>query len=399
VREEVLGQSDGNAGQVFHLQHAPVLALQEGETVQVEEKREGELVLVPWERVQDFAVSGRHERHFGLDEATGEVCFGPCVRQPDGAMRQYGRVPEAGRRVRVSQYRHGGGVVGNVPAGRLQVLRSAIPYIDGVSNLRRASGGRDQESLDEAKLRARRELRAQQRAVTAEDFELLSRGASRAVARVRCNAPGNGNGGLPPGMVELLVVPAAFEALRAGDVSQLALDPELKKAVRTHMDQYRLLTTTLNVREPDYLGVSVRAEIVPAEYSQPEVVQARVVEALRAFISPLVIGDDGQDEDELLGPGWEGWPFGRDLYAAEIYALIQRVPGVKHVLDVQLDQRPLILHQELSPAAKEGESASSDAGASEDTGEAPPLVQRRMIRVPPDTLLCSLEHQVSIVEL
>jgi hypothetical protein len=155
----------------------------------------------------------------------------------------------------------------------------------------------------------------------------------------------------------------------------------------------------LNVREPDYLGVSVRAEIVPAEYSQPEVVQARVVEALRAFISPLVIGDDGQDEDELLGPGWEGWPFGRDLYAAEIYALIQRVPGVKHVLDVQLDQRPLILHQELSPAAKEGESASSDAGASEDTGEAPPLVQRRMIRVPPDTLLCSLEHQVSIVEL
>jgi predicted phage baseplate assembly protein len=346
--------------------------------------------LVPWERVQDFAVSGRHERHFSLDEATGEVCFGPCVRQPDGVMRQYGRVPEAGRRVCVSQYRHGGGVVGNVPVGKLQVLRSAIPYIDGVSNLRRASGGRDQENLDEAKLRARREMRAQQRAVTAEDFEHLSRGASRAVARVRCNAPGNGDGGLPPGMVELLVVPAAFEALRAGDVSQLALDPGLKKTVRAHMDQYRLLTTTLNVREPDYVGVSVQAEIVPSEYSQPEVVQARVIEALRAFISPLAIGDNGLEDDEMLGADWEGWPFGRDLYVAEIYSLIQRVPGVKHVLEVQFDQRPLVLRQESLPEPKE-EAA--------DEAESPPPVQQRIIRVPQDALLCSLDHRVKIVEL
>jgi predicted phage baseplate assembly protein len=393
VPREVLGQSNGEAGQVFHLQHAPVLALQAGETVEMEEKRDGELVYVPWERVADFSASDRYDRHFSLDEATGEVCFGPCVRQPDGAMCQYGRVPEAGRKVRVTQYRHGGGVVGNVPAGKLQVLRSAIPYIDWVTNLRRASGGRDQESLEEAKLRARREMRAQQRAVTAEDFENLSRAASRAVARVRCNTPGNGAGRLPPGMVELLVVPAASEALRAGDLSQLALDPALKKTVRSHLDQYRLLTTTLNVREPDYLGIKVRAEIVPLEYSQPEVVRAGVIEALRGFITPLAVGTNGQEGDELLGPDWVGWPFGRDLYVSEIYSLIQRVPGVKHVLDVQLDQRPLVL-QDL-PFLE----LSSEDEAPEEEQESPAAVPQRMIRVPDDTLLCSLDHQVRMIEL
>jgi predicted phage baseplate assembly protein len=90
-------------------------------------------------------------------------------------VRQYGRIPPAGHAIRFSQYRHGGGVAGNVPAGKINVLKSAIPYIDQVTNLRRAAGGRDQETLDEAKFRAQRELRAQLRAVTPDDYEDLAK--------------------------------------------------------------------------------------------------------------------------------------------------------------------------------------------------------------------------------
>ena len=137
--------------------------------------QDDELVFIPWGRVPDFADSDRYDRHFTLDTATGEVGFGPTIRQPDGTVCQYGRAPEAGRRIRFSQYRHGGGVVGNVPEGKIQVLKSAVPYVDRVINLRRAEGGRNQESLDEAKSRVARELRTQQRAVTAEDISILSR--------------------------------------------------------------------------------------------------------------------------------------------------------------------------------------------------------------------------------
>lgn len=389
VPAEDLGVSSGEPGQVFRLHQAPILALGPGETVEVEEKRDGVLVPVPWQRVADLAASDRYDRHFCLDEASGEVSFGPSIRQPDGSVRQYGRVPEVGRRIRMSQYRWGGGFEGNVPAGKIEVLRSAVPYIDRVTNLQRAEGGRDQESLAEAMMRARRELRAQQRAVTAEDFENLSKGASRAVARVRCQVPGSDAAAtaVPPGMVELLVVPAAFEALRAGDLSRLALEEDLRAHVRAHLDRYRLLTTTLRIREPAYLGVQACAEIVVSEFSQPEAVRAAVEAALRCLLSPLAIGENGQDGDGLMGPGWEGWPFGRDLYVSEIYSLIQQVPGVKHVLDVELAYRAVVPARETEP---EGEGR--------DKRPLTPLSERRL-RVPPDTLLCSLDHVVEVVQL
>jgi predicted phage baseplate assembly protein len=385
VRGEDLGASNGEPGQVFYLQHAPVLALRPGETVEVEEKREGEIVLVPWQVVPDFANSTRYDRHFALDEATGEVCFGPAVRQPDGTVRQYGRVPEAGRKIRFSQYRYGGGVAGNVPAGKIQMLKSAVPYVDRVVNLRRAEGGRDQEGLDEAKMRAARELRAQQRAVTAEDFENLAKGTSREVARVRCQAPSKDGGSLPPGMVELLVVPSAFDALRAGDLSRLALDLPLQEKILAHLDRYRLLTTTLRVREPSYLGIKAVAQIVASDYASPDIVRVRAEESLRQLISPLAIGQDGE-------ASWEGWPFGRDLYLSEVFSLLQQVPGVRHVLDVRLSYRPVIPSREPTAVADDGEEVQPAAAM------LTPLSQR-MLKVPPDTLLCSLDHDVQVVEL
>jgi predicted phage baseplate assembly protein len=390
IRQEYLGGSSGEPGQAFSLRNAPVLTLREGETVEVEEIREGALVFVPWLPVQDFSQSDHHDRHFVLDATSGEVSFGPAIRQQDGTVRQYGRIPEAGRQLRFSQYRHGGGVAGNVPAGRIQPLRSAIPYIDRVTNLHRAEGGRDAENLDEAQMRARRELRAQMRAVTAEDYEGLAKGAGRSVARVKCATPGKGARALPPGVVELLVVPAAFDALRVGDLSRLYLDPDLARQVETHLDQFRLLTTTLRVREPRYLGIKVSAEIVPTEYESPEFVQARVTEALKAFLSPLAISVPGQTDGDAVGPDWEGWPFGRDLFISEVYTLIQKVPGVKHVLDVRLLQRPVTPGREGAPSPE----SERDEPAAADTLLVP--VEQRRVQVPDDTLLCSLEHEIRI---
>lgn len=401
VRQEILGRSNGEPGQIFRLQHAPVLDLRAGEYVEVEQKQANDLVFVPWEFVSDFANSDRYDRHFAVDTAAGEVGFGPAVRQPDGSVRQYGRVPEAGRMIRFSQYRYGGGVAGNVPAGKIQVLKSAVPYIDHVVNLHRAEGGRDQENLEEAKARVARELRAQQRAVTAEDYEYLAKKASRAVARVKCLAPGKSDSGLPPGMLELLMVPAAFDALQVGDLSKLALDSGLRQEVGTYLDKYRVLTTTLRIREPHYLGIKVYAEIVVNEYSQPEAVQNRVCESLRNVISPLALNGSNTGRDSLspVGGGlgreddWEGWPFGRNLYTPELYSLIQQVPGVKHVLEVKVGWRQLAADQEDAPSPLPGEGQAGDAEAI-----LTPL-QGRMLEVPDDTLLCSLDHEIQVVEL
>src|SRR5262249_29258657 len=146
---------------------------------------------------------------------------------------QYGRVPEANRRIRMSSYRYGGGATGNVPAGKLQQLRTAIAYVDQVVNMKRAEGGRDPEDIEEAKLRARREVRSQQRAVTPEDYQDLTIQASREVARVRCVTPDK-NAGLPPGMVDILLVPAVFESVRLGDFHKMSVPLSLAQDVEKH---------------------------------------------------------------------------------------------------------------------------------------------------------------------
>jgi predicted phage baseplate assembly protein len=399
VENEPLGRSNGEPNQTFTLEHAPILNLQDGETVEVEEWREGEVVFVPWQCVDNFAHSTRFDRHFTVDATSGAVQFGPVVRQADGTMHQYGRIPEGGRQIRFTRYRYGGGVAGNVPADSLQGLTTSLAYISRVTNLRRASGGRDAESMEEVKVRARRELKAQLRAVTAEDYEQLAKNASRSVARVKCNVPQRtdtsaGSTHVAPGTVEILVVPAAFDSLRVGDLTRLHVDAALAQTVETYLDRYRLLTTTLRIAEPAYLGVKVDATIIPAEFSQPEVVRARVAEALRTFISPLALVDDLEKQDALMDATWEGWPFGRNLYVAEIFSLIQRVPGVKHVVDVRLSTRPVVPNAEAPP----GESAPPQSAAAQSAAPLAP-VEQKVVRVAANMLLCSLEHNVTLAML
>ena len=405
IVDERLGESAGEPGQVFRLEHSPVLAAREGETITVEEKRDGELAPIPWEQVPEFSNSDRFDRHFTLDTATGEIAFGPSVRQADGSVRQYGRIPEARREIRFTQYRHGGGVAGNVPAGKIQMLKSAVPYIASVSNMRRAEGGRDQETLEEAKLRARREVRAQERAVTADDYAVLAKGTSRAVARVTCITPAQVSttpaSNLPPGMLELLVVPAVFDALRNGDLGKLALDPLMAKEIEAHLEPYRLLTTMVRVREPRYIGVKVSAEIVVTDYSDPEVVRASVKHNLNNFISPLDLTEPDEARDELLGPRWDGWQFGRSLFVSELYAIIQRVPGVKHVLEVRLATRPIVPKQEQPQPGEQMALVPVDGAATdvEETERPLAAVKDRRLDITADALLCSLDHDVQVVEL
>jgi predicted phage baseplate assembly protein len=405
-QSERMGYSTGDPGQTFTLRHAPLLGLREGETLEVEEVRDGQSVFVPWSSVPDFSLSGRFDRHFTLDTATGEIQLGPAIQQPDGSVRQYGRVPEIGREIRFTRYRHGGGAMGNVSQDRLLVLKTSIPYIKSVINLNRAEGGRDQEVLEEAIMRARREMRAQWRAVTAEDFENLSKRASRSVARVKCLTPQQVGDRLPPGMIELLVVPAVFDSVRFGDLTQLWLKGHgLQEQIVAYLDQYRLLGTTLHVREPNYLGVKVTAEVVPAEYSSPETVRLRVVERLMNFITSLALGDE-EVISEMVGHEWEGWPFGRDLYISELFSLIQQVDGVKHVLDVQVG------YQEIDPGAlvraeireeQRSDEDQADEGTESEATETAELaltqLEGKLLKVAEDALLCSLQHDISMVDL
>jgi predicted phage baseplate assembly protein len=334
VRNEILGRSDGSPGQIYQLERMPILDRRPGETVQVWQADADQWV--SWHEVEDFGGSGPEDLHFTCDGVTGEIRFGPALRQPDGTVHRYGAIPPRGAEIRFSTYRHGGGTVGNVRVGTITELRAPIPYVDRVVNRRPASGGVDAESLEDAKLRAPHVLRTRRRAVTVADFEHLARQEFAAeVARIRClQASLPGADGRPgPGQIYILVIPQLPEHLARGylPLGQLELGEDLRRRIEAYLDDHRLLTAQLTVRTPDYKRVSVTAEVKARAEVEPRRLEQAIAARLEAFLNPFVGGLEGK-----------GWPFGRDLYLSDLYACIQGVEGVEYIKELRmswLDQR------------------------------------------------------------
>ncbi|MCD2462308.1 MULTISPECIES: putative baseplate assembly protein [unclassified Streptomyces] len=366
VRNERLGESEGVPAQRLRLAHAPVvdrppLLLQVAERADsgVGEE-EAEAGWQEWTVVRDFASSRPGDRHFTLDATTGEVAFGPSVRQPDGTLRQFGAVPPKGAAIRAVRYGTGGGRAGNVARSTITVLRSSIPYIARVENREAARGGVDGETVEEAKSRAPISLRAQERAVTARDYEELARRAAPEAARIACLAADAAEAG--DNAVRVLVVPQAVPD-RGGRLrfEQLVPGEELLSRVTGFLDERRPLGTRLAVGPPFYQGVTVVATLHSFRAAEAERVRAEALDALYAYLDPLTGGAHG-----------EGWPFGRPLRAGEVFAALQRVPGVELVDEV-------LLHPADPLTGRRGDTTDR-------------------IELAPSALLFPFDHRVRVIE-
>ncbi len=314
VAAEVLGLSEGVPGQVFRLGRGPIVS--DGEAIEVEVAAGSGWER--WQEVDSFAGCDGQSQVFRIDRATGDIHFGPAVREPDGTLRYYGAVPPKGAPMRVPVYRVGGGPTGNVSAGTIRVLRSPVPQVDRVVNRRAAIGGVAPETVDEAKLRGPLALRTRDRAVTAEDYDQLARGAAPQVARVR-TVSAHGDDEL--GGVRVLVVPAASaDAEGRLRFEDLVPTPETLEAVATHIEERRTVGARVIVEPPYYQGVTVVATLVARPRTSSEELQREAVLALNRYYSPLTGGPDGT-----------GWPFGRPVQAGEVYAVLQRLPGTELV--------------------------------------------------------------------
>ncbi|MGV9388020.1 putative baseplate assembly protein [Streptomyces olivaceus] len=320
VYDEALGESTGLPGQRLRLEHAPVVTDDPPVLLQTAAGEGWQ----DWHVVPHFSGSHPDDHHITLDAATGEIAFGPAVREADGTLRQYGAVAPKGAVVRARRYRTGGGRAGNVARGAVQVLRTSIPYVSEVVNREAARGGVDGETVEEAKLRAPITLRAQERAVTLRDYEELARRAAPETARITCLEGEENEYGSHA--VRVLVVPQAvpdpggrlrFEQLVPGDA--------LLSRITRHLDERRLIGTRLAVGPPYYQGVTVVATVHAFRDVDADRVRRQTHDALYRHLDPLTGGADGK-----------GWRFGRPVQAGEVFAVLQRVPGVELVDEVVL---------------------------------------------------------------
>lgn len=330
VAGEVVGTSDGTPGQRFTLGHRPVLPRRDDEQVVVVVDGQSHR----YDEVEDFASSGPADRHVSIDGATGMIEFGPRIRYPDGTAAQHGMVPPFGAQVTMSAYRYGGGTRGNVGAETLTSLRTAIPYVDSVTNLVPARGGVDPETVEEVKTRGPRTLRTGQRAVTASDYEQLTLESSPQVARARCLEPASAQ---EP--VRVLVVPTNERDPQNYTLDDFALPTELFATVRDHLEARRTLGATVRVSAPYYQGVSVIVRLRAAAGRAPAAVRERVADAIARFLGPL-----------HGGPHGTGWPFDTNLTATTLTTMLEDVPGVSAVDELALFEYDLRNRQRLGDA-------------------------------------------------
>jgi predicted phage baseplate assembly protein len=315
VRDESLGTSDGTPSQTFTLQNKPILA----KSLQVSVQSPG-LAAETWTEVDDFLSSVSGDTVFVLNKATGVVTFGDGRR---------GEIPVAGADVTATVYRYGGGTAGNVAAGAIGNVMTNIDGLDKATNERPAVGGQDEQDPEDLKQSAPARLRCRDRAVTPDDFKAIAKqagGVARATALAETSP--DHPGVEVAGAITVVVVP---------DAKDMPPQPssDLIRSVCNYMDGFRLITTELYVRGPEYSAITVEASALAPSYESFDQVSLDVTTAIDAYLDPIKGKLD----------------FGEELFPTNLLGAILSLDSVSAVtsMKVYVDN---VLHTDLSQPVK-----------------------------------------------
>ncbi len=362
---EFLGNSSEKPFQYFDLRHPPLYKQVGSATpfghlrLQVREPRLGGGFddWIDWQPVDDFPEGPG--RHFRLDPVTGRVDFGNhhSSTSPDGR----GAIPPLGSEIRALSYRYvAGDSRGNVPSGTVNAIRKALTGLVAVANPGPATGGSDEEPIEETKRRAPEELRNRNRAVTADDYEYLAREATTDVCKARClperlfrefDARPAGVaigdpwtfGGLnrDKGNVNVVIFPEASLT----DDTPLPSE-QLLQEVADYLDARRVVGARLHVTYPRYLPIDVTVKVTVFLQAQQnklvtdeESLEQDLRDKIRRFLHPL-----------HGGPRGAGWEIGQPFLVSGLLEFIQPSPEVGFVSKISVAPGQPIYGPDIPPA-------------------------------------------------
>jgi hypothetical protein len=311
IVNEVVGVSDGTPNQRYQLAHTR--ALRDSIEIVVETDpptppwhQRRNLVFSPPAYAPEQLAALEQQGRIGSTLAfsrRADPDFAAQIDENDAATvifgdGQYGRIPPAQSRLRAS-YRTGGGAIGNVGAGQIVIVaKSAQLQLIAAKVINRdaASGGAERESIDQAVKFAPTVFSSMQRAVTADDYVAQAR-LFPGVAKARAEAT-NWN------VIKLFIAPT-------GD-GEFPTDT-LKKNLLSYFEDKRMLTTFIQVENPDYVRLQLSLTFAARPYFREADVQAAAVDAMNALFE------------------FNQADFGQILYLSTIYQVLEALPGIDHV--------------------------------------------------------------------
>jgi baseplate J-like protein len=350
VTDEIVASSDGEPGQRHPLQHRNVLE-GEGERgpqdIRVEETLSAEErdrivrdhgagsvtdrediggTWVRWTETRALFNCGPDDRAYTIDRAAGLLQFGDSV---------HGRIPPAGiDNIRAFAYSTGGGAAGNVGAGGINALATAVEGIESVFNPIAAGGGSDVSTTEAMLTIGPRQISHRDRAVSAQDFEELALESSRQVAKARCLTATNlmraGGTRRDPcdagqrhtplgarGWVSLIVVPDSNDARPC---PSLELRRAVADYVRARAPFLAAAGDRIVVQPPDYVVVTIDVDIFVDSIDRAGELETAARTRLTELLHPV-----HGNVDRL------GWEFGRPIAKSDVFAALEDIVGVDRV--------------------------------------------------------------------
>lgn len=314
VVADVVGTGNGRPGQTAQLAKGNVL--QDSLRLAIYDRSND--LMRDWREVESFDPFGPDDEVFELDREAGLVRFGDGIR---------GRIPDADARIVARRYRSGGGRAGNVGIGLVSQPIGVPGSVSKVVNIVAAEGGRDAESLAQAKGRAPAMMKSRDRAVTRGDFEYLALDtpgvevARAIVVPLRRpypegseQAPGLDLETPAAGVVSVVVVPKVEGPHPTPTQGNL-------RSVCDKLQRHRLLTTEVFAVSPQYVRLF---DITVGVTAKPGFTRTRLREDIGRRLETYFHVLRG-------GPEGEGFGFGVTVHHADIVAQVFLEEGVERV--------------------------------------------------------------------
>ncbi len=315
AKDRMLGKGNGRPSQSLQLEHTDI----DPGSMMLEVEHNSQWQ--PWYQVDYLAGYSQEDLIYKLDASTGTILFGNGLDS--------GKRPPVAMRIRAASYRYGGGSESNIQAEQLTEI------VDGSDRLKLRqefpfTGGRDAETVVEAEKRIPQYLSHRNRAVTAEDYQVLVEfNPVNPVAKatvVKGLIPGNKIEALRenvPGVVSLFVMPPQ-------PVPTVDQYPKPAQGLLKDVFQYLVprvpVGTELYILSPEFIpfAATISVEVMDSDTEIETLNQ--VEKTLIEFVWPLAPG----------GFHDNGWIMGENLNPNDLLTQVARVPGVRSVNRVSL---------------------------------------------------------------
>jgi hypothetical protein len=277
--------------------------------------------------------------NLGINLPTGKIDMDVSMDpNAPGVTKAYGIAPS--NTTLTITYLRGGGIQSNVASNAVTVITgvdtntlnfpSNTPTLNtsilnslAVNNPQAAAGGRAEETLDEIRQNALKQLSSQNRAVTREDYMVRALAMPPqfgSVSKVFIT-PDEQNNLMTSDANDTVANPLAMNMYILGydkDKKVTTVNRAVKENLKTYISHYRMLTDSINIRDGYIVNIQVNFDIIPLRDRNANEVLLTCVNAVKDHFNI------------------DRWQINQPISMSDIYNLLLAQPGVQTVTKVDI---------------------------------------------------------------